>query len=307
MPNITRFDIEDEFRATGGLNLTGADLSGLNLSSLFRDDSFHGIERSRAIDLSEANLEGADLTAADIGGANLFRANFRNARLYQARLRAVTANIADFEGANCREADFALADLGGACFLNANMTWAFLRGANLAYADMQGADLRSADMSKTRIASRYDHTTLACAKLMGANLDGANLQDADCHETDFTDAFIGNADLRNANSEYAIFFHTRYNPHAKWPAGQAPSGALLVPKGLHVCKVDAGAKDEISRTYRGTTDANERTLYQMALLAIEGYSVAEIAQLTFFQEKVVMDCLKLFEKKGLVQLEDLYY
>jgi hypothetical protein len=286
MPNITRAEIERRVRATGVLDLEGANLSGLNLPMLFCETNQHP-----KINLSKANLEEVNLTGADLSGANLFGTNFRNARLEQARLRAVTANTADFEGANCRTTDFALADLGSADFCHANMAFAFLCGASLYSADIQGADLRCADLSKTFILSHDDHTVLAHAKLIGTNLDGANLRGVDCQETDFTDAFIGDADLRGANLEYAVFFHTRYNPHAKWPAGQAPSGTLLVPKGLHVSKIDASAKDELNRTYRSTTDANERTFYQMVMLAIEGYSVTEIAQLTFFQENTVVNCL----------------
>jgi uncharacterized protein YjbI with pentapeptide repeats len=89
-------------------DLSGANLSGANLSWA---------------DLSGANLSGADLSRADLSGANLSRA--------------------DLSGAN-----LSWADLSGANLSGANLSWADLSGANLIGADLSGANLSRANLSR---------------------------------------------------------------------------------------------------------------------------------------------------------------
>jgi len=107
-------------------NLEGADLSHANL---------------KRAGLSGANLEGADLSHANLKRAGLFDANLEGADLSRANLEE-----ASFCGANLKGADLFDANLEGADLFNANLKGADLSGANLEGADLSGANLEGADL-----------------------------------------------------------------------------------------------------------------------------------------------------------------
>ncbi len=139
-------------------DLSGADLSGMNL---FR------------IDLSGADLREADLSDSFLIWANLRGADLRWANLSQAKLG----------GANLTEAILFRADLSGAdlresCLKESYLTWADLSEANLAGADVSSAFLNDAclvwtnltgtDLSKCSFESaHFFETTLANTNLSG--------------------------------------------------------------------------------------------------------------------------------------------
>ena len=56
--------------------------------------------------------------------------------------------------------------------------------------------------------------------------------------------------------------------------------------------------------YRKTNDADIRTRCQMILFSSKGYSVAEIAKLTFFEEDAVLYWFNRYEADKLKGLED---
>jgi transposase len=63
-------------------------------------------------------------------------------------------------------------------------------------------------------------------------------------------------------------------------------------------------KQGLRKLYRQTDQADLRTRCQMILLSAEGYSVAEIARLTFFEEDSVLYWFDRYEAKNLAGLED---
>jgi transposase len=63
-------------------------------------------------------------------------------------------------------------------------------------------------------------------------------------------------------------------------------------------------KQDLRQLYRQTDQADLRTRCQMILLSAEGYSVAEIASLTFFEEDSVLYWFDRYEAENLVGLED---
>jgi uncharacterized protein YjbI with pentapeptide repeats len=149
-------------REREGLDLRGADLSGvylenLPLSRLCTRLSMSGIlvppwERNSLLllkdtDLSWAHLEGANLRWADLEGASLTDAHMEGANLSGAHLERANLLGAHLEGA----------DLSGAHLERANLS-----GAHLERADLSGAHLERADLSE--------------AHLEGANLSGASLE-----------------------------------------------------------------------------------------------------------------------------------
>ena len=63
-------------------------------------------------------------------------------------------------------------------------------------------------------------------------------------------------------------------------------------------------KQELRHLYRQTDQADLRTRCQMILLSAEGYSVAEIARLTYFEEDSVLYWFDRYEAEKLKGLED---
>ncbi len=60
----------------------------------------------------------------------------------------------------------------------------------------------------------------------------------------------------------------------------------------------------LRQLYRKTDNADLRTRCQMILLSSQGRSVAEIAQLTFFEEDAVLYWIDRYETDQLAGLED---
>ena len=135
-------------------NLSGADLSGADLS----EANLSGADLSGA-NLSEANLSGADLFGANLSGANLSGANLRGADLNGANLNGANLRGANLRGADLNGANLRRADLNGADLWHVNLSGAKLCDANLWYADLHKANFWYAG-------------------LWHANLSGANLSDA---------------------------------------------------------------------------------------------------------------------------------
>jgi uncharacterized protein YjbI with pentapeptide repeats len=115
---------------------------------------------SGAVNLEEANLQGADLRQANLLGANLHWANLPEARLWETNLRGAFLDGADLPGAELPDAK-----LQGATLRSANLQRAHLRGANLQGAVLEGGNLQGAD--------------LAWANLQGADLRSTRLEGVD--------------------------------------------------------------------------------------------------------------------------------
>jgi uncharacterized protein YjbI with pentapeptide repeats len=103
-------------RDFSGLDLTKAELSGVNLSGA---------------DLSQANLSLARLNQADLSGANLSQANLSGAILQRANLSQ----------ANLTGADLSWADMGFANLMDANLTDANMQNTILIRARLKGATM----------------------------------------------------------------------------------------------------------------------------------------------------------------------
>jgi hypothetical protein len=93
-----------------------------------------GEECGERADLSGANLSGANLSRANLSGANLSRADLSGANLSGANLFG-----ANLSGANLSGADLFGANLSGANLSGADLSGADLSGANLSRADLSGA------------------------------------------------------------------------------------------------------------------------------------------------------------------------
>ncbi len=122
-------------------DLTGLDLTHVNLSKADLRDAI--LFKS---DLRYINLAEADLTRANLCEAKLLLGCLTSARLNKANLQGADLSYADLSSANLNKAD-----LGGACLgcitgRNVNLRKANLQKADLMDANLFGADLRGADL-----------------------------------------------------------------------------------------------------------------------------------------------------------------
>lgn len=115
---LSRSDVEGELaRARDERRLPqvsghacGADLSGLNFSSEYMNDSNHrgmylGFDLRNA-NLRHCNLEGCDFAGANLRGVDLTGANMRGTNLYNALFQRAKLDDADLTGANLVSAEF---------------------------------------------------------------------------------------------------------------------------------------------------------------------------------------------------------
>ncbi|MGJ7606198.1 DUF2169 family type VI secretion system accessory protein [Variovorax sp. LT1R20] len=199
-----------------GIDLTGADLSGLDL----RDVNFEGAWLESVnfaqTNLSGANLSGAVLAHANLQGAIAIGAKFAKANLGKAVLAHGVFDDADFTEAtlmHCafadtqmRRARFAKANLLETSWGNADWTGALLAGQLFHKLDLRGMRWPEADLS----ACNFLHSDLSgvdmheakldAATFATSRLDGAKLMGAQCVGTvTVKDSSLVGADLSQAN------------------------------------------------------------------------------------------------------------
>jgi transposase len=77
-----------------------------------------------------------------------------------------------------------------------------------------------------------------------------------------------------------------------------------MPAPRSIRPLTVGEIGALKQLYRRTDHADIRTRCQMILLSAEGYSVADIARLTFFEEDAVLYWFDRYEAESLAGLED---
>ena len=151
-------------------DLTGSDLSGLNLN---RVDFLRTI--LKGVNLTETQLDYAHLKEADLTGATLDRTNLQHVNARSAIFDGIVANAANFAVSTLRGARFRRARLSQARFHRAYLretdlsdaafTGCWLRFATLESACCQNTDFSGADLR---------HASLVKTNLKGANLTGVH-------------------------------------------------------------------------------------------------------------------------------------
>lgn len=132
------------------VDLSGADLSGLNLQNIL-------------------------LRPPPGGTSNMAKVTMVSTWLDHSQLREVSLRDANLKGANLENADLTGADLGGANLNGANLIEADLTNANLSHANLDKARLLSSNLSKAGLA----FAQLGTAEMAGANLTGADITGCD--------------------------------------------------------------------------------------------------------------------------------
>ena len=213
-----------------GANLTGADLSYVDLS-----DTFLNGANLTNVNLSYATLtgSGADLTGTTLTGVQSGSINSSQLILppgWQLVVGYIIGPGANLTGANLMDVDLTNADLTGADLTGADLTGANLTGANLTGATLTGTDLEGATLNTVafnmwglisggitgppaslptdwRFVDGYligPYADLTGATLTGAdltwptNLSGANLTGATLTGADLTGAALTDATLTGA-------------------------------------------------------------------------------------------------------------
>jgi uncharacterized protein YjbI with pentapeptide repeats len=151
-----------------GLDLRGADLSGVNLSNLplmglhaglsLEEGRHATVEQSRA---AVANLAKADVSNAQLQGAQLSWATLDEAVLVEAHL----------EGADLGKASLKQAILAGTHLEGVDLTKAHLEGSTLLEAHLEGAMLQGAYLEGANLLEAH----LEGASLVGVHLEGTSL------------------------------------------------------------------------------------------------------------------------------------
>jgi len=203
------------------LNLTGADLSGMNLAGADMTGAFlesakldgadlRGATLERAV-LAHASLVGTKLDEAKLGKANLGKASLRECSLARAELGEAILVGADFTRACLAGAKLVGADLAKAHFEATDAQGVDATGLNLIEGDLRGVDLREATLTRANLlkvaldgvdfsgAWLESCTFLACSA-RGANFSGATLTNARFVEATLLDeATFTGADLHGCN------------------------------------------------------------------------------------------------------------
>jgi uncharacterized protein YjbI with pentapeptide repeats len=174
-----------------GRDLTGADLSGIQIPGANLAGAF-----MEGVKLTGADLAGADLSGVVLARADLTKVNLRGAKLQKANLGSAVLREAQADGADLTEAILSKADLTGARLV----------GALLAKADLSEATLGGADLSGVKapglILLKTDISGLRFGK---ADLSGCNFLEVTAEGTDFSEACLESAVFLGARGGGASF------------------------------------------------------------------------------------------------------
>ena len=162
-----------------GVNLSGADLSYLDL---------------RSINFKYANLSGANLKGASMSECDFLLADLSGACLDDATMEGIQMKRTNLEGASMKDCKFE-------CVARNNITEAASKTANLESAILKGVQLEGSQMS---------NVNLRLAILKGANMQNCVLREAvlagaDLENCNLTGADLQGANLRGANIVGTVF------------------------------------------------------------------------------------------------------
>ncbi|OTF75418.1 BTB/POZ domain-containing protein KCTD9-like protein [Euroglyphus maynei] len=162
-----------------GVNLTGADLSRLDLSninfkySILRGANLQGATLNNCCmeraDLSKCNLEGATLINCHMVCCNLEGSILRGSNMDSPTLTELTnleganLNNVNLEGSKMHRVNLRIASLKNANVQNCNLDHSCLAGANLENCDLSGSDLNEVNLRGANLkGTRFDliHTPL---------------------------------------------------------------------------------------------------------------------------------------------------
>ncbi len=134
-------------------------LEDLKANGWFRDGSLRAVQLENAnlqgaalakAEMQQANLQGANLTKAYLGETHLKAANLRRVKLCDANMRNIILIEADLSGADLSRAYMPSAILTGAVLMGANLTSTNFWQANLGKANLHNAVMTGANLFDIR-------------------------------------------------------------------------------------------------------------------------------------------------------------
>jgi uncharacterized protein YjbI with pentapeptide repeats len=225
-------------RTMPGIDLTGVDLSKLDL---------------RGIDFSGAWLESANLSDADLSGANLTAAV-----LAHANLSGATAVGANFQSANLGRATLAGVILDGANLTSATLRFCKLGGTQLHGTTLNGVELLDTGWGETDWSGvsgeglLFYKLNLQGVVLRDANLSSCNFIECDVTGVDFRRARLASANFVTCQADRALFAGATL-PGATFVQGTSLVGADFSEVNLAAANL-AGCKLDGARFVRATLD-----------------------------------------------------
>ena len=151
-----------------GLDVRGADLSGVNLSHLPLIRLHAGLS---LVEGRHATVEQSMAAAANLAKADVSHSQLQGAQLSWATLDEAVLVEAHLEGADLGKASLKQAILAGTHLEGADLTKAHLEGSTLLEAQLEGALLQEAYLEGAYLFEAH----LEGARLVGAHLEGTSL------------------------------------------------------------------------------------------------------------------------------------
>jgi uncharacterized protein YjbI with pentapeptide repeats len=172
-------------KSFAGLDLTGADLSDMDLNG---------------VDFEGAFLESVNFTGASLEGSNLKNAVLAHAVLQGARLNHAVLEGANLGGAQLSQAEFVGVNLTGAIMAKADLSGACFNGAQMKGADLSGATFKGTDFSEVQA----DQLTFLETDLKGLMLKSARME-----KCSFLKCDVSGVDFEKASLKSAVFVEVK--------------------------------------------------------------------------------------------------
>lgn len=102
--------------------------------------------------ISHSNLSGVDLSKMNLGGADLSYTDLSNARLIQVNLTGANLDHANLSGAQLQQSDLSRANLNGAILTGANLQQVIFTKSNLTCTNLDQADLSKSTFTDATIS-----------------------------------------------------------------------------------------------------------------------------------------------------------
>jgi uncharacterized protein YjbI with pentapeptide repeats len=210
-PDFTREEVIALIASGDEIDLSWANLAGLDLSGLnFGNANFEGANLTET-DLTGADLSGANLRYADLVNASLSNTKLCGANLSDADLSEAFLGGTDLENAILQQVNLTRAKIGYAHLRKANLQGAVLREAVIFTTDLEEADLENAileDADLTDVWLKRANLRGTCLNgnhLHDVDFDGADLSDCSLAETAWMSCNLQGADLSRVNLRNAHF------------------------------------------------------------------------------------------------------
>ncbi len=235
-------------------DLTGADLSGLDLSGTCFREAF----------LERVNFSGTNLSGADFTKAVLARSTFTGAHL---------------DGCCFEDASLSAADLRGIEFKNANMKRAFLCQSDLRTTSFHGCELDEVDFAEATFGDTdFSESNAPEMTFYENDLRGCRFTNAVITDVNFLDADVSGVDFGGADLTSATFLNVK-GDGAKFVGSKLVEASFVLGCSFKECDFRGACLDDA--TFRGTKleDSN----FDMAQLKETDFSETDLRRASFYR------------------------